>query len=103
MFRLGPAARAHLADLARPPRRRAEHLPVQKVRPAMQQMIASMTDHPAFIIGRRTDILAANPLARALLTDWTRLPPQHRNYTRWVFLYKPQPVRTSLTEPADHA
>ncbi|GAA0518637.1 transcriptional regulator [Paractinoplanes deccanensis] len=86
VFRLDAAAHAHLTDLARPPRHRADPLPAQRVRPAMQQMIASMTDHPAFIVGRRTDILASNALARALLTDWTLLPPRHRNYTRWVFL-----------------
>jgi transcriptional regulator with XRE-family HTH domain len=83
VFRLDPAASAHLADLAR---RRTEHPPAQRVRPAMHQMIASMTDQPALILGRRTDVLASNTLARALLTDWTRLPPRHRNYTRWVFL-----------------
>ncbi|BCJ49812.1 transcriptional regulator [Actinoplanes sp. NBRC 14428] len=86
VFGLDAAARAHLADLARPARHRTEQVPVQRVRPAMQQMIASMTEHPAFIVGRRTDVLASNTLARALLTDWTRLPPRHRNYTRWVFL-----------------
>jgi transcriptional regulator with XRE-family HTH domain len=86
VFQLDPAARAHLIDLARPPRRRIDPVPAQRVRPAMHQMIASMTDHPAFIVGRRTDILASNTLARALLTDWTRLPPRHRNYTRWMFL-----------------
>jgi hypothetical protein len=86
VFRLDAAGRAHLADLARPVRRRAEEPPPQRVRPAMHQMIASMTDQPAFVIGRRTDVLASNALARALLTDWTRLPPKHRNYARWVFL-----------------
>ncbi len=86
VFQLDAAARAHLADLARPVRRRARQAPVQRVRPAMHQMIASLGDHPAFIVGNRTDILASNTLARALLTDWTRLPPRHRNYTRWVFL-----------------
>ncbi|WP_460492156.1 helix-turn-helix transcriptional regulator [Dactylosporangium cerinum] len=86
VFQLEPAARAHLADLARPARHRATQLPVQRVRPAMQQLIASMVDHPAFIVGRRTDVLAANPLARALLTDWPNLPVRQRNYTRWVFL-----------------
>ncbi|MDQ0370864.1 helix-turn-helix transcriptional regulator [Catenuloplanes indicus] len=86
VFRLDAAGHAHLADLAKPARRPAERLPAQKVRPAMQQMIASMTEHPAFIVGRRTDILAANPLARALLADWPALPPRERNYTRWVFL-----------------
>ncbi|MET0415663.1 MAG: transcriptional regulator, partial [Actinoplanes sp.] len=32
------------------------------------------------------EVLASNTLARALLTDWTKLPPRERNYTRWVFL-----------------
>ncbi|GAB7036342.1 helix-turn-helix transcriptional regulator [Catenuloplanes niger JCM 9533] len=86
VFGLDAAGHAHLADLARPARRRAERVPSQKVRPAMQQLIASMTEHPAFIIGRRTDVLAANPLARALLADWPSRPPRERNYTRWVFL-----------------
>ncbi|RAO33981.1 hypothetical protein PSN13_02848 [Micromonospora saelicesensis] len=86
VFQLDAAARAHLTDLARPARRRAKQVPVQRVRPAMHQMIASLDGHPAFIVGNRTDILASNTLARALLTDWTRLPPRHRNYTRWVFL-----------------
>ncbi|XVV14669.1 helix-turn-helix transcriptional regulator [Actinoplanes sp. CA-131856] len=86
VFQLDAAARAHLADLARPPRRHADPLPPQRVRPAMRQLIASMTDHPALILGRRTDVLASNALATALLTDWTRLPPGDRNYTRWIFL-----------------
>jgi transcriptional regulator with XRE-family HTH domain len=86
VFQLDAAGRAHLADLAHPGRRRPLSPPPQRVRPAVQQMIASLTDHPAFVIGRRTDVLASNTLARALLTDWTRLPPRHRNYTRWVFL-----------------
>ncbi|MEU8238468.1 helix-turn-helix transcriptional regulator [Actinoplanes missouriensis] len=86
VFRLDQAGRAHLADLASPNRRRTRQKPPQRVRPAMQQMIASMTEHPALILGRRTDVLAANALARALLTDWTRLPARERNYTRWIFL-----------------
>jgi transcriptional regulator with XRE-family HTH domain len=86
VFQLDAAGRAHLASLARPAKHRGQPTPPQRVRPAMQQMIASLTDHPAFVIGRRTDVLASNTLARALLTDWTRLPPRQRNYTRWVFL-----------------
>jgi len=86
VFQLEPAARAHLSDLARPVRRRKTRPPTQRVRPAMQQMIASMSDHPALILGRRTDVLATNALARALFTDWTKLPPAERNYARWMFL-----------------
>ncbi|GIM97443.1 helix-turn-helix transcriptional regulator [Paractinoplanes toevensis] len=86
VFQLDAAGRTHLADLARPARRRKSAVAAQRVRPAMRQLIASMTDHPALILGRRTDILASNALARALMTDWTRLPPRNRNYTRWIFL-----------------
>lgn len=86
VFRLEPAARAHLADLARPVRRKTAPPPAQRVRPAMQQLIASMNEHPALILGRRTDVLAANTLARELFTDWTRKPPRDRNYARWMFL-----------------
>lgn len=86
VFGLDAAGHAHLADLARPVRGRGKQPPAQKVRPGMQQMIASMGGHPAFIVGRRTDVLASNALARALMTDWPGLPPRERNYTRWVLL-----------------
>ncbi|WP_433493540.1 helix-turn-helix transcriptional regulator [Micromonospora sp. CA-248089] len=86
VFQLDAAARAHLADLARPARRSDRQMPAQRVRAAMHQLLASMTEHPALILGRRTDVLASNALARALLTDWTLLPPRHRNYVRWIFL-----------------
>jgi transcriptional regulator with XRE-family HTH domain len=85
-LRLDAVTHAHLVDLARPVRRRPEQPQVQRVRPAIHQLIASMVDHPAFIVGRRTDILAANDLARALITDWRALPPRERNYARWMFL-----------------
>ncbi|MEU8080958.1 helix-turn-helix transcriptional regulator [Catellatospora citrea] len=84
-LRLDDTARAHLADLARPVRRRPERPQRQRVRPALQQLVASLTEHPAFVVGRRTDVLAANDLARALLTDWRQLPPHQRNYARWMF------------------
>ncbi len=83
---LDAAARRHLADLARPARHPAERVTAQRVRPALRQMLASLVDHPAFIVGRRTDILAANDLACALMTDWKQVPARHRNYTRWLFL-----------------
>jgi transcriptional regulator with XRE-family HTH domain len=86
-LRLDDAARAHLGDLAKPARRSQRTAPrVQRVRPAVHQMLASMVDHPALILGRRTDVLASNALACALLTDWRRLPVRERNYTRWVLL-----------------
>ncbi|NHC16118.1 helix-turn-helix transcriptional regulator [Motilibacter deserti] len=83
---LDAAAAAHLSDLARPVRRSPARPQAQRVRPAVHQLLASLVDHPAFVVGRRTDILASNALARALMTDWERLPVRQRNYTRWVLL-----------------
>ncbi|MCZ2837551.1 helix-turn-helix domain-containing protein [Modestobacter sp. VKM Ac-2985] len=85
-LQLDAAAHLHLADLARPGRGRPEQQQAQRVRPAVHQMLDSLVDHPAFLIGRRTDVLAANPLARALIADWDALPARHRNYTRWLLL-----------------
>ena len=83
---LDTAGRAHLADLARAVRRPRERPRPQRVRPAVRQLVASLVDHPAFIVGRRTDVLASNALARALMVDWDALPPRERNYTRWMVL-----------------
>jgi transcriptional regulator with XRE-family HTH domain len=83
---LDAAARHHLADLARPARRSAGRPQPQRVRPALRQLVASLTDHPVLLLGRRTDVLAANALGAALTTDWARLPARERNYTRWLHL-----------------
>ena len=41
---------------------------------------------PVLVLGRRTDVLAANRMARALFTDFDAMPPAQRNYARWMFL-----------------
>ena len=67
-------------DTARP-RRRAR----QKVQPPLQRVLDDLVSTPAIVIGRRMDILAWNPLAAALLTDFSRIPDKKRNYIRLVF------------------
>ncbi|MGY0236366.1 helix-turn-helix transcriptional regulator [Longispora urticae] len=86
-LRLDEAERAHLMHLARPDRRAAAR-PVrpQRVRPQLQQLIDAMDGVPAYITGRRTDVLGWNRLARALLVDFPALPPAERNMARFVFL-----------------
>jgi transcriptional regulator with XRE-family HTH domain len=78
--------RAHLDDLARPatesrPRRaRPEAAPRSAV-----TLVGAMTDVPAVVLGRRTDVLAWNPLAHRLLAghyDFDARP----NFTRMLFL-----------------
>jgi transcriptional regulator with XRE-family HTH domain len=85
---LDAAGRAHLRDLtgvvAAPARRRFRG--VQRVRPGLFQLIDALDGEPALVLGRRTDVLAANRMARALFADFERLPRQERNYARWLFL-----------------
>lgn len=59
---------------------------VQRVRPGLHQLLASVSSQPALILGHRTDILASNALARALFADFEAMPARHRNYARWMLL-----------------
>ncbi|MEV0038820.1 helix-turn-helix transcriptional regulator [Streptomyces sp. NPDC050804] len=60
-------ATAHLHRLARPvSRRRARGPRAERALPGIRRLVMSWTDHPAFVQGRYTDVLAANPLATAL-------------------------------------
>src|SRR5277367_3161512 len=75
-LRLGDTERAHLFALARP--RRTPFAPRDTggnatVRPSVQMLIDGL-DQPAFVMGRRMDILATNRMARALLTDFDAQP-----------------------------
>ncbi|MFE4827670.1 helix-turn-helix transcriptional regulator [Streptomyces sp. NPDC056672] len=86
-LRLDAAEREHLVDLlARPtPARRAPGNP-QRVRPGLHLMLHTLDHVPAFILGRRTDVLASNRLARAILTDFDALPVTRRNLARYYLL-----------------
>jgi transcriptional regulator with XRE-family HTH domain len=85
---LDAAGRAHLKDLigvtAAPARQRPRS--VQRVRPGLYQLLDALDGEPALVLGRRTDILAVNRMAKALFTDFEQLTPRHRNYARWMFL-----------------
>lgn len=59
---------------------------VQRVRPGLYRLLDSFSTQPALILGRRTDILASNALARALFADFESMPAKHRNYARWMLL-----------------
>lgn len=60
--------------------------PVQRVRPGLRLMLDTLDHVPAFILGRRTDVLAANRLARAVITDFDTLPATRRNLARYYLL-----------------
>ncbi|MEV0389392.1 helix-turn-helix transcriptional regulator [Nonomuraea sp. NPDC050643] len=87
-LQLDLAEREHLTDLLTrptPARRRAPVAP-QRVRPGLHLMLETLEQVPAFILGRRTDVLAANRLARAVLTDFDTLPVPQRNLARYYLL-----------------
>ncbi|MFJ6391131.1 helix-turn-helix domain-containing protein [Streptomyces sp. NPDC091972] len=65
----------------RPRRRR----PTQRIRPAMRRLLDQLTHTPALVLGRRLDILAWNPTATALYTDFAAIPAHQRNYLRLMF------------------
>lgn len=86
-LRLDRSERDHLIDLAsrRGPRRRGP-LKAQRARPGLLLTLRSLESVPAFVIGRRTDVLATNRLARAVVTDFDALPARRRNLARYNLL-----------------
>ncbi|MFF1418790.1 helix-turn-helix domain-containing protein [Streptomyces sp. NPDC058280] len=86
-LQLDPAEREHLTDLlARPTAARRTPTGPQRVRPGLHLMLQTLDHVPAFVLGRRTDVLASNRLARAVLTDFDALPAPRRNLARFYLL-----------------
>ncbi|RSN45466.1 transcriptional regulator [Streptomyces sp. WAC 04229] len=89
-LRLTDAEQAHLTHLAKPKqqRRRTSGARAQQpsVRVALLQLLESIESVPAYVSGRRSEILAWNRMAAALFGDWGKLPAQERNWARLVFL-----------------
>ncbi|WP_405144213.1 helix-turn-helix transcriptional regulator [Sphaerisporangium sp. NBC_01403] len=83
---LNETERGHLFAVAKPTRRQSRPLPPQQVRPGLYRVLETMPDAPAMVLGRRMDVLASNPLARALFTDFDALPHRERNMLRYLFL-----------------
>ena len=63
------------------PRRRAP----QRVKPHMQRILDHITDTPAIVMTPTHDILAWNPLAAALMIDFSEVPEWERNFLRLIF------------------
>jgi transcriptional regulator with XRE-family HTH domain len=85
-LQLNDTERSHLFAMARPTRKQSRPMPPQRVRPGLHRVLETLTETPALVVGRRTDVLAANRLARALHTDFDALPHRVRNMARFLFL-----------------
>ncbi len=87
-LKLDEAERQYLFDLARAagpaPKRRAK--PATVVRPALQQVLDAMADAPAWVRNARHDIIASNPMGRALYAPVFDDPHRPVNTTRFTYL-----------------
>ncbi|WP_158852563.1 helix-turn-helix transcriptional regulator [Saccharothrix deserti] len=88
-LRLTDAEHTHLTRLAKPKQHKKKPAArTEQVRGSVRQLL-DLIEVPAYVLGRRSDILAWNRMAAALFGDWSELPPQERNWARMVFL-KPE-------------
>ncbi|MFI6644928.1 helix-turn-helix domain-containing protein [Streptomyces sp. NPDC050504] len=77
--------RAYAFELAGRLSERPVRRTVQRVRPRLRRVLDDLGTTPGIVLGRRMDILAWNPLATALVMDFSKIPEKHRNYIRLVF------------------
>ncbi|PJJ54253.1 helix-turn-helix protein [Mumia flava] len=99
-LQLEDAERDHLFALAREAgasgARRTRKEPKQ-VRPAVQQVLDAITDAPAWVRNGRHDIIAMNPLARALYAPVFEDPRRPANTTRFIYLH-PEAAREMFVD-----
>lgn len=86
-LRLTDAEHNHLTHLAKPKQhKKRQAARPQQVRGSLRQLLDTIDGVPAYITGRRSDVLVWNRMAAAVFGDWSELPPQERNWARMVFL-----------------
>ncbi|MEU2333863.1 helix-turn-helix transcriptional regulator [Streptomyces sp. NPDC013172] len=86
VLRLDETEHAYLRTVARPqPGGGARRPSVPRVRPGVRLLMDAMERSPAFVLGRRMEVLAWNALADALL-GFGALAPAARSMPRMVFL-----------------
>ncbi|MGV9251023.1 helix-turn-helix domain-containing protein [Streptomyces sp. NPDC003697] len=87
-LRLTDAEHAHLTHLAKPKPKHKKKAAVrtQQVRTSLRRLLDTLDGVPAYIVGRRAEILAWNRMTAAVFGDWSELPVQDRNWARLVFL-----------------
>lgn len=84
-LRLSSTEREHLHRLAHGSPPVNENLEPEALAPGVGVLVAHLDPHPAYVTGRRWDVLAANRSARALFVDWPTLPREERNMLWWMF------------------
>ncbi|GAB3282681.1 helix-turn-helix transcriptional regulator [Kineosporia babensis] len=87
-LQLDEVERSHLQAIARPRPRRGRPAKPQRLHRATVGLLDTFqaAHRPAFVLGRRLDVLGQNRLAALLVTDFSSLPVTERNQARFVFL-----------------
>jgi hypothetical protein len=89
-LQLDDAERAHLADLARSAgpiaRRRTQPPADPQIRSSVVRVLDAMAEVPVLVNNGRLDVLAANPLARALFAPVFADQARPVNHARFTFL-----------------
>jgi transcriptional regulator with XRE-family HTH domain len=87
-LQLDEAERIYLFNLARAakPRRPQPRRSQPRVRPSIERLLDSMANTPAYVRNARNDVLAYNPLFRALYAPLFEDPVQPPNFLRFTFL-----------------
>jgi transcriptional regulator with XRE-family HTH domain len=87
-LRLDDAERLHLHTIVRPTTARRRAAKPQKLHPATKALLDTLEAavKPAFVLGRRLDMLGHNRLAALLIADFEAMPAPERNQARFVFL-----------------
>lgn len=100
-MRLDGAERQHLFVLADRPAPEMRATGIEQVPEALVRMLDTMTDQPAYVLGRRWDVLAWNEAAMRVFGDFGRLDGDTRNLMHLMFANKS--YRRLLADWDDHA
>jgi len=84
-LRLDPTERAYLFMLGGQPMPELPPSGPEQVEPPLQRMLTSLSGQPAYVLGRRWDILAWNRAAAILFGDYARLAGDERNIMHMLF------------------
>ena len=89
VLRLEVAERAHLFHLARVELPLAAGDYPREAPPALAAFVEGLMPHPALLMGPRTDVLAWNRAAAAVIHDFADDPPERRNMLWLLFTRMP--------------
>jgi transcriptional regulator with XRE-family HTH domain len=54
----------------------------------LSKVVATTNRHPypVYVVDHRCDLIVWNPAATEWYDDWTKLPPENRNFLHWLFM-----------------